>query len=625
MKPTRWLSNSPYVLNILSRRCARDHHHQVLIGGRAQQAQVYPEELCCCILKGLRRQLNADGILSNRFVGSIDPEEENLSDVMNEYSDTWGEYYDVSGNALESSRVREARAEEIQGLKGRGAYTKVPIADCWAKTGKGPIQTRSVDLNKGDNKNPVYRSRLVATEVRANNPNTEMFAGMPPLEAKKALFSMAATKSLSQNGEVMKLGFIDVSKAYLYAKVRRDVYVQIPREDPDWEPGYCGKLAYSLYGTRDAAANWEAEYTSCLEEIGFKRGRASPCCFWSDKLKARIVVHGDDFTILASERIIRLIADRMSKKYKIKLRDIIGPDAHDDKEIIILNRILRWSADGLELEADPRHAEIIIQELSLHNCKAMSTPGVKGANADNPTEPLNPELSTRYRALVARANYLSQDRTDIQYAVKELARRMSAPSEEDWVSLKRLGRYLAGAPRMSAAYPWQSSMKHISVWCDSDWAGCLKTRRSTTGGVLYLGSHVVKTWSVTQANVALSSGEAEYTAAVKGCSQALGFRSILADLGRQDMPIECNTDSTAALGIMKRTGLGKVRHLAVHLLWLQEHVRNKDIKANKVDGTKNQADMLTKHIGRALIDRYLPRLQLSWRDGRAESAPAVLA
>ena len=197
MKPTRWLSNSPYILNILSRRCARDHHHQVLIGGRAQQAQVYPEALCCCILKGLRRQLNADGVLSNRFVGSIDPEEENLSDVMNEYSDTWGEYYDVSGNALESSRVREARAEEIQGLTGRGTYTKVPIADCWAKTGKGPIQTRFVDLNKGVNKNPVYRSRWVAIEVRANNPNTEMFAGMPPLEAKKALFSMAATKSLS--------------------------------------------------------------------------------------------------------------------------------------------------------------------------------------------------------------------------------------------------------------------------------------------------------------------------------------------------------------------------------------------------------------------------------------------
>ena len=289
MKPTKWLSNSPFILNKLSRRCDREHEHQQLIGGRAKAAQVYPTQLCTSILKGLKRQLTCDGVLSRRHIGSIEPEEETLDST-----DLWGEFYDVSGNALESSKVREARLEEIQGLKDRGTYEKVPIEECHRVTGKGPIRTRFVDLNKGDHKTPNYRSRLVATELKANNPSLDHFAAMPPLEAKKALFSMAVTRNIrKQHGGPYKLGFIDISKAYLYAAVRRDVYIQLPEED--YEPGMCGKLKFSLYGTRDAAQNWEREYTDCLAQLGFVRGKTSPCTFYSKELDARIVVHGDDF------------------------------------------------------------------------------------------------------------------------------------------------------------------------------------------------------------------------------------------------------------------------------------------------------------------------------------------
>ena len=85
-----------------------------------------------------------------------------------------------------------------------------------------------------------------------------------------------------------------------------------------------------------------------------------------------------------------------------------------------------------------------------------------------------------------------------------------------------------------------------------------------------LGTHTVKTWASTQASVALSSGEAEYSAAVKGCSQALGFAALLSDLGVPDLPVEAQCDSSAAIGIANRTGLGKVRHIAVHLVAARE-------------------------------------------------------
>ena len=627
LKPTRWLSNSPYLLHALNRRCNHEHEHTNLIRGRARKAQVYPHRLCTSILRGLRRQLLCDGVMSKTFVGSIVPEEEHgIWDEM-DTDETWGEYYDVSGNALESHLVKAAREEEIQGLKSRGTYIKVPIAEAWERTGKPPIRTRFVDVNKGDNDTPNYRSRLVATELKAGDKRLDLFAGMPPLEAKKALFSLAATKSLKgKDGSKFKLGFIDVSKAYLYAPVRRDIYIELP--EGDRESGMCGRLIYSLYGTRDAAQNWEAEYTKTLEDLGFARGKASPCTFWSEGLQARIVVHGDDFTILGTDKSIRYIEDEMRKKYQIKMRGVLGPDRHDCKEITILNRILRWTPYGLEYEPDPRHAEIIVHEMCVESGKPVNTPGAKREGKDG--EPLNPEQSTRYRGLVARANYLAQDRADLQYAVKELSRRMSAPTDIDWMAMKRLARYLLGMPRVISKYPWKKEIGNIRVVCDSDWAGCHETRRSSSGGVLYMGEHVVKTWSVTQATVALSSGEAEYSAAVKGVSQALGFRSILRDLGCEGLEIacgsaiECSTDSSAAIGIASRSGLGKVRHVAVHLLWLQDLVRKGEVRMSKVEGSNNPADVLTKHVSAEILHKHFRALLLYAREGRATTAPQTL-
>ncbi len=75
----------------------------------------------------------------------------------------------------------------------------------------------------------------------------------------------------------MKIDFIDVRRAYFHAPALKDVYVELPKED--WAPGKCGKLNKSMYGTRDAAQNWEEEYTSVLVGIGFRRGKASPCVF----------------------------------------------------------------------------------------------------------------------------------------------------------------------------------------------------------------------------------------------------------------------------------------------------------------------------------------------------------
>ena len=157
---------------------------------------------------------------------------------------------------------------------------------------------------------------------------------------------------------------------------------------------------------------------------------------------------------------------------------------------------------------------------------------------------------------------------------------------------------------------------------DTDFGGCHVTRRSTSGGAATRGDHLVKHWSTTQATVALSSAEAELTGICKEASQGLGLQSLARDLGI-DLQLKIMTDATAAIGICRRRGLGKVRHLATADLWIQDKLRRKDFQLEKVLGADNPADMLTKHVDRATLAKHMNKLGLYVEEGRAESAPAI--
>ena len=116
-------------------------------------------------------------------------------------------------------------------------------------------------------------------------------------------------------------------------------------------------------------------------------------------------------------------------------------------------------------------------------------------------------------------------------------------------------------------YDYQNASR-LEAYSDTDWAGCLRTRKSTSGGCLLLGSHVLKTWSSTQAAVSLSSGEAEFYGVVRASGIAMGHQSLMRDFGHQ-LPIRVWTDSSAAMGVCQRQGLGKLRHIDTQALWVQ--------------------------------------------------------
>ena len=131
---------------------------------------------------------------------------------------------------------------------------------------------------------------------------------------------------------------------------------------------------------------------------------------------------------------------------------------------------MSWGSKGVEYEADPRHAEIAIRELGLADARHVTTPGIKeeGRTKEVHKNPLKAAYAGAYRSLVARLNYLAADRPDISFAVKELARTMSAPTEGSWEQLKRMGRYLLLKPRMVTMFAWQDIPRELMTRIGQD-------------------------------------------------------------------------------------------------------------------------------------------------------------
>ena len=136
------------------------------------------------------------------------------------------------------------------------------------------------------------------------------------------------------------------------------------------------------------------------------------------------------------------------------------------------------------------------------------------------------------------------------------------------------------------------------------------------------GGHLLKHWSSTHQTVALSSGEAELKGIVKGAAEGIGMQNIAKYLSIY-YDFHLYTDSCAAMGMVARKGMGKVRHVEVIELWIQDAVRNKVLTVNKVKEDDNPADILTKYIEQGKIHQHRHGMRLVPEVGRPDSAPAT--
>ena len=246
-------------------------------------------------------------------------------------------------------------------------------------------------------------------------------------------------------------------------------------------------------------------------------------------------MHGDDYATIGDLDGVRWLQAMLQNRFEMK-STIVGHSGCDDVKLegTFLNQIIRAVDDGWEYECDQRHIEVLIEELALTGSKIAVTPMAEEQPPGSASVDLtlfDPERATQFRAMAARANYISVDRPDAQFAVKELCRDMSAPTEDSWTRLKRLVKYFKSTPRAVLQFKWQAMPVSIDVFTDANWAGCRQARKSTSGGCVVFGTACVKSWSKTQATIAQSSAESELIASVRGATEALGLISLGEDLG----------------------------------------------------------------------------------------------
>ena len=146
-KPTSFMTNAPELGKELSKLCDGKHTHVNLVNGRAKRAELYPEELCYCILKGLISQMHMDGRLQAGQVGPGPAEDEpKQMNILGYENDELAAWDDVTGDSLPIVGVQNARAEEMEEVRKHEVYVKRTVEECWRITGKEPIKTRWLDI-----------------------------------------------------------------------------------------------------------------------------------------------------------------------------------------------------------------------------------------------------------------------------------------------------------------------------------------------------------------------------------------------------------------------------------------------------------------------------------------------
>ena len=512
-------------------------------------------------------------------------------------------YYDEnSWEELDPKQVWKGEQEEYERFCKMGVYEYVSRAEAENDdTGKF-VKVKWVRVKKGEG----VRCRLVAQELGYGERLDELFAGTPSLGSVRMALTHAMKKP---NHKVMVM---DVKCAFLYGDIRRNVYIELPHTDPRYGDGtVVGKLRKAMYGTRDAPQIWSQVVQEAMESLGYKQSKYQPAVYYHPEKDVVVVVHVDDFLATGDGHMLESLYNELSKKFDIKRKML---SMEDDLETTYLNRTLRVTEQGIEITGDKKHSDILMKEWGLQGqSKEVNTPSLKELDDNNNSgEELQGEMATKVRRGIARINYMAQDRPDLSAAAKAMSQHMARPREGVLNSVKRCVRYLKKYPVSTMTIPRDRSEDDntLVVWTDSDWAGDVGSRRSTSGGIIEFRGAILSHWSKSQSNVALSSAEAELNATVKGLSELIGLYHLIEETQRVTVKLVLRTDASACKGMLLRHGAGKVKHLSVKQLWAQECVRTYDVTIQKIPREQNPSDVLTHSVSHPTMATQMEKLNV---------------
>ena len=216
---------------------------------------------------------------------------------------------------------------------------------------------------------------------------------------------------------------------------------------------------------------------------------------------------------------------------------------------------------------------------------------------------------------VGKLQFIVERRPDSLYPLKEAGRQLANPREFDMIGLKRIMRYISGTENyklfleMSKEERVTARTGKRTATCDTDWAGCAETRRSTTCVCIDWGGFLITCFSRSQTALGLSSPEAEHYGICSAGVEPIYVMGVIRFFG---FVVDgwILSDSSGALSLSQRQGMGHQRHIQARYLWTQDHVQRGTFIIGKILGSLNKADVGTKHVARDDLQRHIRALGL---------------
>jgi hypothetical protein len=362
-----------------------------------------------------------------------------------------------------------------------------------------------------------YKARLVTkgfTQLEGVDYQ-ETFSPTAKIVSVRCLFALAAAWGWS-------LHQLDVNNAFLHGDLSEEIYMSPPpgllRQG---EENLVCRLHKSLYGLKQASRQWFAKFSEAIRSIGYEQSQADHSLFTKQQGKSftALLIYVDDILITGNDPI-SITATKTFLHNLFHLKDL-GTVKY------FLGIEVSASTNGIFI-SQRKYALDIIEDAGLLSAAPIDTPMEQGLKlldkGDLIKEP------SRFRRLVGRLIYLTVSRPDITYAVHVLSRFMHQPRKLYMEAALRVVRYLKGAPGKGLFFSSNTDFR-LRAYCDSDWAGCPLTRRSTTGYCVFLGPLLISWKSKRQKTVSLSSAEAEYRAMTGACCELTWLQYLLKDLG----------------------------------------------------------------------------------------------
>ena len=199
-------------------------------------------------------------------------------------------------------------------------------------------------------------------------------------------------------------------------------------------------------------------------------------------------------------------------------------------------------------------------------------------------------------------------RPDISHALSLISRYMASPGKEHWKAAKWVLRYLNGTLEVGLMYGKNKETNEAGLWgyVDSDYAGDLDRRRSQTGYMFMLNGCLISWKASLQHVVALSTTEAEYTAATEAVKEALWLKGLISELGIPQKVVDIHCDSSSAIYLSRNPAHHeKTKHIDIKLHFIRNVISRGVVKMVKIHTSNNPADMLTKVVPSAKFKTYL--------------------